>query len=369
MRRGLFDISAGPIHGRARLAGRRPVLILAILAMLALPGCKSVLEGAAEGLAESKLVDFLGLGPSLPCELSPREGRRMTGAFLRTPVAAPGAEALYVTGRPSRVPLPRNISVDETGIRRISPEDDGRLEGSRRSELVPVSGFGSAERLPAAYDVRYRAEKVDFAGALVLGLSPTAIEIPGQGNLTAEGPIRVLWSVVGPDGAVRVSEARGRFRAAVGFGSGRTEFSAWGFSTLSGPAIPFASLRWTRLGLCGPRVVSSGQGLLTLFDGAGKRVPLFGADAAPGSSIFESSLFARELRPGPPTGLGGVLAVTGDTGTLTGVFLAGAATADAEATASTGEAPAGKGQGLPDLSRIVELPEIDLPEPPNVDLR
>ena len=295
--------------------------IFAPLALvLTLSGC-----GLAKKVQSIPLVEKLGLGEEVPCDINLYQQRRMTGAYLQSAVGTPGGTTQYVTGRASRVPLPRNLILEDGKIKRLSRrEQDGEtvLKGSKRAVAEPISGMGSGDALPQAYDLSYRLQKVDYKGPLVVGQSPTAQEMPGSGQARMSGPVRITFTSTDTEGSTATTEATGVFTMLIGYGTGRASFSASAFEVKSGPALPFARLSWSRLGLCAPRVVSSGQGGTSFFDSDGGRVALLDPGTEPAALMaFESSQFAASDRPAPPGAVGGVFAIQGNAASITGVFL------------------------------------------------
>ena len=279
----------------------------------------------ADDIRATEAAEKLGFGVEVPCDINLYQQRRMTGAFLQRPVGTAGGVPLYVSGkavaRGDAGPLPRNLVIEGKTIRGLTPAEEGsaaRLEGTRRAVARPIPGLGSGDRLPQAYWLGYRLEGVDYDGPLVVGMSPTATEIPMAGEAVMTGPLHVTFAPTG--GAV--TTARGRFSLVIGHGTGRAAFTAGDFVVDSGPPLPFARMSWTRLGVCAPRVVSSGQGRVGFTDAAGMRVPILPTAAEPAARLsFESSQFAGAARPGPPGAVGGIFAVQGNAANLEGVFV------------------------------------------------
>ncbi|RBO52831.1 hypothetical protein DSD19_12895 [Rhodovulum sp. BSW8] len=290
------------------------------LACLAPTAC-----GLVTKVQELPVVERFGFGIEVPCDINLYQQRRMTGAYLQIAVGSAGGVAHYVTGRPSRKALPRNLVIEEDTIRRLRPEEENgqtRLEGWKRASAVPVAGLGPGTELPAAYTFNFRSQKIDYTGPLVVGQSPTATEIPKAGLSTITGPVRVTFTATDATGKTEVTDALGSFTLQIGYGTGRASFVASGFTADSGPALPFDSFSWSRLGLCAPRVVSSGQGTVRFTGPDGGRVGLLTPGLEPAALLsFEASQFAGTDRPGPPGAAGGVFAIQGNSATLTGVFL------------------------------------------------
>lgn len=288
--------------------------------LVVLAGC-----GVVKKVQAIPVVERLGLGQDIPCDIDLYEQRRMAGAFLQSPVGTPGGALQYVTGRPSKAPLPRKLVLEESKIKRLSPqEQDGEtvLKGSKKATAEPIAGMGEKDLLPQAYQLSYRAVKVDYKGPLVVGQSPTAQEIPQSGQAAMSGPVKISFTSTDADGVASTTEATGTFRLVIGYGTGRAAFSASDFTVDSGPALPFAKISWSRLGICAPRIVSSGQGGTSFTAADGRRVALIDPGTDPAATMaFESSQFAASERPGPPGSVGGVFAIQGNAASVTGVFL------------------------------------------------
>ncbi|MGC3939752.1 hypothetical protein ACOTTU_18250 [Roseobacter sp. EG26] len=276
--------------------------------------------GAVEAVQTSKTFELLGLAPDEPCVVTKREGRRLAGSYLRQVAASEGSDVFFVTGKTSRKGLPRNLNFSDLTVRRIRPTDDGPLEGSRRSVAKPIEGLGVDGQLPAAYTMSYRAERIDYEGPVVVGPSPTGFEIPTSGRIVYSGDVQLTLATSPGDGATSYKTEMAKFTAIIGYGSQQASFKI----DTSGTDLPFAGVQWSRLGICGTRVTSSGMGqVLFVQPDGGRQVPFqSGRDQTPIRALLESSQFAREDRPGPPDSFGGTFIVAGDTGTLTGVFIA-----------------------------------------------
>lgn len=285
------------------------------LSLCLLSGC-----GAVEAVQTSKTFELLGLAPDEPCVVTKREGRRLAGAYLRQPTASAGSDVFFVTGKASRKGLPRNLEFNDLTVRRIRPTDDGPLEGARRSVATPIKGLGVANALPAAYDMTYRAERIDYEGPVVVGPSPTGFEIPTTGQVIYEGAVQLTLTSASENGAPVETVKIASFTATVGYGSQQARFAV----DASGTGLPFEGVQWSRLGICGSRVTSSGQGQVFFVQGDGSRQIPFqvGRTVTPLRALLESSQFASEDRPGPPDSYGGTFAISGDVGTLVGVFIA-----------------------------------------------
>ena len=302
---------------------RQAITVLSV-SVAFLMGCEAV-SSAVGAARDTTVAEVLGLGPDLPCDVDRYEAKRMTGAYLRVVDGSLGGTTIAVTGRVrgGTAPLPRNLEVDDSKIRGISAGADGILGGRKRSSATPISALNVRGSLPLAYDLRYRADGVDYSGPLVVGIPPLQDDVPLLGQAVRAGSVRISYVSVMQDGTLQTTQAIGDFAMQIGYGSGRAVFTASNFQVQSGPQLPFARMRWTRLGLCGARLVSTGQGVLTMYDARGGRVPVFGANADPtaGTLLFEASQFAAGETTNAPTDVGGVFAVQGDVSSVTAVFL------------------------------------------------
>ncbi len=293
-------------------------------ATVAASGCGAV-QDTIDALRATTPAEVIGLGPDLPCDVDRFEARRMTGAYLQIVKGSLGGTTFPVTGRakPSTAPLPRNLTIDDSKIRALGADATGTLSGRRQSSATPISALNTQKTLPLAYELSYRAGGVDFSGPLVVGIPPGQDDIPLLGQAFRSGSVLVTYTSVSDDGTITITEAAGDFTMQVGYGSGRASMVAGGFTVTEGTALPFAGLRWTQLGLCGARIVSSGQGIVSLIDADGARIPTLGPDADPtaGTLVLESSQFVTSETTSGPSQVGGVFAIQGDAISLTGVFL------------------------------------------------
>ncbi len=300
---------AGRFHIAIRMI--RSVLFAGML--LGLPGC-AVVDGVKNAMKDAAKPDE----PS--CDLLPFEKGQISAAYLRWPSAdARSHDVLHVTGRESRASLPQTLDLGGTHLDRISGADvrERGLRGTNRSTLKLRPGFASGAKLPNVYDLGYREGEMDYAGVMVAGASPGAEEIPSGGAASYSGRVVVGLGPALSGGSS--AQAEGRFTLTVGYGTQRAVLRI----DLTGGTLPFARLDWSNLYLCGTRLVSSGQGEVSVTDATGATAPPFGTASQPVPilSRFDVTLIAPVQRPAPPQGIGGVFLIQSDLGTLTGVFL------------------------------------------------
>lgn len=295
-------------------------LALSLALSLALAGC-----GAFDGVKNASIAELVGLADGQPCTISQSEGQQLTGAYLRRPgIEAQSHDVLYVSGKPNRAGQPGLLAVDDRSLRGLGgdPQGEKGLTGSNRSSARLLPGFAPGAGLPNVYALSYHADHLGYAGTLVIGHSPAQQEIPTSGATSFRG--RIVLDLSDPAGAGQMGgqgavQAVGSFTMTVGYAAQRARLEV----DLHEGGLPFTRLSWDNLYLCGGRVVSSGQGQVTVSDRAGRSLPPFQSGAGPArlTSRLEASLFAPQTRPAPPFGLGGVLSVKSDLGAITGVFL------------------------------------------------
>ncbi|MDW3223296.1 MAG: hypothetical protein R8G34_10480 [Paracoccaceae bacterium] len=296
---------------------KRLCVILTVSAV-ALTSC-----GPIDAFKSSAVGERLGLAPVEPCNVTKLEGKRLIGAYLRQVTATEGYDMFSITGVPRSSGLPRNLAFDDSKIRRLSLSGEGELSGSRRSTVIPREGFPKSDTLPAVYDMTYRADRIDYTGPLVVGTSAAGFEIPTTGRALYSGTVQVSLTNFLEDGTINTSLAQGSFSVDIGYGSGRARFLAKSLEVTEGAALPFDSLTWANLGVCGTRVISSGQGSVKVVSEEGRTTSPFaiGRSVAPARSNFESMQFANQERPAPPDAFGGIFSIESDIGTLSAVFL------------------------------------------------
>jgi hypothetical protein len=231
-------------------------------------------------------------------------------------------EVLSLTGPVREARLPRLLVVDEVRTR-LSATTDQEEGATRRVSAAPRAGFSDGTRLPAVYDLSYTADDENFAGPLVVGNSAVGPELPTTGRGVFRGRVELSRVVFEQTGNTVASTAEAEFLAVVGFGSGSARFALSNVNTTSGPEFPFASLEWRNLGVCGARVVSTGQGTVRLVSGDGRLVSPFTDERRLPVllSSFESVQFFSDAPPAPPGEFGGIFSIESDAGTLAAVFL------------------------------------------------
>lgn len=256
------------------------------------------------------------------CDAPEESERRLTGAYLRL------SDASGLTFVPVLVQGNENRNGLSDEVRLSDKSQAPDADSNRRSTFVgpndaiakPRRSFGNTGLLPNVYDVTFEAKKTTFSGPMVLGPGSVLSEIPSSGSVLFAGTISVDLITQDDAGAQSQQRSSGRFEMRAGYGSGRAVITASGFS----PDMPFDTLQWTNLFLCGTRFISSGQGVVTVQTTDGPPLSPFqdGRDKPAFTALFESAQFAPEERLGPPASLGGIFVVQSDNGTLTGVFLA-----------------------------------------------
>ena len=91
-------------------------------------------------------------------------------------------------------------------------------------------------------------------------------------------------------------------------------------------ALPFAEIGWTGIGMCGPRIGSTGQGGFRTTGPDGRAVSFTGPGdgAAGGSAMVNATFYGVDEAVARPAGVAGVLLIQGDSGVISGIFAANA---------------------------------------------
>ncbi|MGY6412330.1 MAG: hypothetical protein ACXIUV_15060 [Alkalilacustris sp.] len=251
------------------------------------------------------------------CAVAPTAPRRLAGAYLRE-TEGPGLfELLVLRGLEGTNALPPTLRMDDAPVRPRPVGVVGSLVNTRPATAEPLARLqeGGGAR---GYVLRYGGAGLSYAGIAVVGEAPGGAEVPSAGSLRMEGPAElVLRDADGAEVAVA-----GRAEAVLGFGTGSMGLRLTDLVAGDGRALPFATLDWSGLGLCGLRVVSTGRGSLRAAGPEGRLVTPFGPQGAPGAarSTLDATLIAGADRGAPPAGLGGVLLIEGDALSLRGGF-------------------------------------------------
>jgi hypothetical protein len=285
--------------------------------LLALAACGTI-RARLDALPTTRVTT---VPADLACDAPEENEKRLTGAYLRQSDASGLTFVpVLVRGRENLNGLTQEVTVnDQSQTREVEDIRGTTFEGSKDAIAKARNGFGPKDVLPNVYDVTYEAKDITFSGPMVLGPGSFNFEIPTSGATLYSGRITIDLITQSEDGAQQQVRANGRFALQAGFGSGRGVLTASGF----GPALPFDTLQWTNLYLCGTRFVSSGKGIVTVQKEGGPPLPPFkqGREPAAFNALFQSVQFAPRERPAPPVSLGGVFVIQSDNGTMTAVFL------------------------------------------------
>ena len=273
----------------------------AISALLALGGC---------GL-------FGGDEPEPPVDACPREdlpSRELVGAFLRQPEGVGLFEVLAVEGRASRSGAVRRLWLDDYTFK-ARAGDDGGLDGRRGARAEPIPGLAIPAAGASAFTVGYRSDGTAYTGRLAIGKPTPGSRLPSNGQVRYQGPARLTVQAAAPAAPVEVA---GTAILDVGFGSRQATMTI----TAAAGALPFSRIEWTGIGMCGPRLGSTGQGGFRTTGVDGRAVSFVGpGDGAPGgSAMVNATFYGVEKAAGRPAGISGVLLIQGDSGVISGIF-------------------------------------------------
>ncbi|MFK7868237.1 MAG: hypothetical protein AB8B58_03235 [Roseobacter sp.] len=288
------------------------------LALLVLTGC-----GATDFLLQDRQTGQIEIAPVLSCAEAREQDAGLIGVHLRQSDVAQSFELFSLAGRANRDRLPKNLDINQQKTRLVSETAEALQEGGTPATAQPRRAFRDGESLPAVYDLSYRLDGANFAGPLVVGNGAAGADIPTTGRTAYSGKVQLSRSVSNEDGSTAIATADARFTVVVGYGSNSATFLMSDLTTTSGEPMPFVSLEWRNLGLCGARVVSTGQGTVRLLSEDGRRISPFtdGRTLPVLLSSFEAMHFEGGNPPQPPGDFGGIFSIESDTGTLAAIFL------------------------------------------------
>jgi hypothetical protein len=262
----------------------------------------------------SRIVEFI---TPESCELLPTDPRQMSGAYLRE-IEGPGIfDGIVMRGIEGTNALPEDPRVDERPVRPRPRGETGSVINTRPGTALPVgdlTGTGGAR----GYTLSYTADDLSFTGLAVVGETPGGAEVPTAGQARMAGPADLI---------LRTEDGRdvllsGQIDAVIGYGSGTAVVRLSQIVAQDGRVLPFATVTWNGLGLCGTRIVSTGQGSVRVTAADGRIVTPFGRDGAPTAamSTLNGFLTAGAEPSAAPAGAGGVLLIQGDAASLRGGF-------------------------------------------------
>ena len=259
--------------------------------------------------------------PDQACDAPEQNDKRLTGAFLRNSAAAgENYVPMLIRGRESRVSIAPDLNINDlTQVREVEDSPVTIYQNIEGAGATLRPGFGAADTLPNVYDLNYASGDIGLAGPVVAGPGAFFFEIPSSGATIFAGKIALEVTTRDEAGAVQTVKTEGRFAMQAGYGSGSGTLTASAFEA----DLPFDTLSWSKLHLCGTRFISSGAGIVSVRKDDGPALQPFKADRDPATfrALFESALFAPVERPAPPVSLGGVFVIQSDNGTMTAVFL------------------------------------------------
>ena len=305
-----------------------PRVLSLFLAVLFLTGCGGVIQA----VRETPAAEAIGLGPQMPCTVSRREARGLAGAYARTTLPTGRAQSFFVTGRGRSSDAPTRLHFTDTSIGRFSPTSDGSgLSGGLNSRLLPKDGFGSTPPAPGAprvFALGYQQGTISYVGTLVLGESPSTQELALASNRTFKGQAQLHLTGQSTDGnTLTDGPYNASFSLSTNMLSGQSVFVLEGLNADAQAVLGFSSVTWRQLSSCGARLVSSGQGLLSIEPAANTADSPFHGPLSTAISegtlgaVFEGVQFAGQQRPAAPSYAGGVILIFAGDFVLRGVFL------------------------------------------------
>jgi hypothetical protein len=289
---------------------RTPIGVLGLVALL-LASCG---RPGDDEERPSRLVEFI---TPEGCELLPNDPRQMAGAYLRE-IEGPGIfDGIVMRGIERTNALRADVRVDERPVRPRPRGEIGSLINTRPGTAEPISGLGGHGGA-RGYTLRYAGDGLSYTGIALVGETPGGAEVPTSGQVRLSGPAElILRTNDGQD--VPLS---GHIDAVLGYGSRSGMLRLSQIVPRDGRALAFAAVTWSGLGLCGTRIVSTGQGSVRVTGADGRIVTPFGSEGAPTAarSTLNGFLIAGAERPSAPGGAGGVMLIQGDAASLRGGF-------------------------------------------------
>ena len=251
------------------------------------------------------------------CEVEPLAPRQLAGAYVRETIGPGVFEVLVLQGLEDTNALPPVVRMDDRPIRPRPRGVIGSFVNTLPATAEPVarlSGVGGAR----GYVMEYEPGEIAYTGIAVVGETPRGAELPTSGSLRLSGPAEMMLR--GQDG--QEVSVTGQVEAVLGFGTGTMVMRLSGLVAEDGAALPFATVTWSGLGLCGTRIVSTGRGSVRVTAEDGRIVTPFGPEGAPTAALstLNGFLVAGAERGEGPRGIGGVLLIQGDAATLRGGF-------------------------------------------------
>ena len=254
------------------------------------------------------------------CDVVPADPSRLKGSYLRAIGGAQSVEIMLIEGGKGKNALTPSVRIDENPIAVPLVGAVSSFFKARPGQADPIASLPVAEAGPKAYLLRYQGKDLAYAGPAVVGTPPMGADIPQGGADRFAGPIDLTITLAEGD-PVRVV---GQVEILVGYSSAVAHMVLGIDDPQAIEKLGFSTLEWAGLGLCGPRIVSTGLGRLTVRDEQGRIVLPFGGVADPSTlqPHFDATLYS-DLQSGQagPAWVGGVLAITSDTAGLAAPFL------------------------------------------------
>ena len=261
-----------------------------------------------------------------PCAQPDPGKRALAGSYVRQQSNTPSLDLIQLAGDVRRNGRLSKLFVGEYEFdaridRDLKAEGiEGAFKAARQSRAVPVDAFRDVAEGVVVYDFTYREKgKPQFNGLAVTGPPTPPSQIAQNGNAKLSGPIMLRTINLVPEEDPTPIELFGIATISIKYGSGTGDMEVTGL----GADAPFQTVTWKGVRVCGARIVSSGQGGFQLADDKGEPVNFAGAsdDSPSGSAIFDGRFFGSSA-VGTPTSVGGGVLIQGDSGLISGVFVA-----------------------------------------------
>jgi hypothetical protein len=258
--------------------------------------------------------------PVDPCPRADLPARRLVGAVIREPAGVGAFEILPVDGKTRRSGQLSRLHIGDYTFK-ARPGADGGLDGRRGARAEPIAGLDA--RSLGAYAVSYTYDGDAYAGRVAIGLPAPGSMMATAGQGHYRGPVRLMVQDRRPEAAGGPVEVAGTADIQVRFGSRQVDMRFEGLAPQAG-ALPFESMSWTGIGMCGARVGSTGKGGFQALGAGGRAVNFVGAAAQSpgGAAALDATFYGFDAARAQPKEIGGVLLVQGDSGVISGIFAA-----------------------------------------------
>ncbi|MEO1541430.1 MAG: hypothetical protein AAFU59_13660 [Pseudomonadota bacterium] len=277
---------------------------------LVIAGCSS-LPGLYTAAKDAVVEEFNA------CKVADAGRFVITGAALETDTASGEVSVANASGRIAPEGTLTRIFLGLTALDATVGADG--FTTAQGVSGAPVAGVTSTVAGLSAYGLTFPSGDARSAASLVLGVPSAGTALPTTGQALFSGPIALDFALSGADTVT----ATGLITVTASYASQQISAQVTDLKMSSGTA-PFAELEWIGLAPCNTRVGSAGRGTVQAKAESGRVITLVGASTASptGTAILDGAFYGLQNETAAPRAVGGVLLMSGDQGTVSGIFLA-----------------------------------------------